>query len=364
MTATSDLSKPAIRPVLQTLSTSVSATLMAGALTLAATAASAETLSAVGSWSSLPLYKNYESPFWTETLPDAVEGMEVQLTTFDQMGIKGGDVFRLLNDGVFDVGMTVADYTVGDAPELEGLDVPLLASDPETARAMVEAARPMVADIMEKRFNAKLLAIAPYPPQIVFCKPAISGLADLAGKKVRGSGRMTTKLLEALGAEGVNVSFSEVPGSLERGVIDCAVTGSGSGYSAGWHEVSTHLMPLPLGGWDPVVTAMGMDKWNSLSAETQSTMMDLLASEFENPAWDEAAGSLANDINCLTGSGECTSGEPAGMTLVAATDADTQTARDALINTVLPDWASRTDAAYVDTWNSTVGKVVNVMAGN
>ncbi len=323
----------------------------------------AESINAVGSWSSLPLYKKYEAPFWTETLPAAIPGLEVQLTTFNQMGIKGGDVFRLLSEGVFDVGMTVADYTVGDAPELEGLDVPLLAGDAATARKMVEAATPMVEDIMAKRFNAKLLAIAPYPPQIVFCKPAITGLADLKGKKVRGSGRMTTKLLEALGAEGVNVAFSEVPGALERGVIDCAVTGSGSGYSAGWWEVSTHLMPLPLGGWDPVVTAMNMDKWNSLPADTQTTMLETLKTNFENPAWDEAASSLANDINCLTGSGECTSGEPAKMTLVPATDADTQTARDALINTVLPDWASRTDAAYVDTWNNAVGKIVDVKAG-
>ncbi len=343
-------------------------TLKQAALALACTVAiaapaMAETISAVGSWSSLPLNKQYETPFWTKTLPEAVPGLEVQLTTFDQMGVQGGDVFRLLSQGVFDVGMTVADYTVGDAPELEGLDVPLLAADADTARKMVDAARPMVEDIMAKRFDAKLLAIAPYPPQIVFCKDAITGLADLKGKKVRGSGRMTTKLLEALGAEGVNVSFSEVPGSLERGVIDCAVTGSGSGYSAGWHEVSTHLLPLPLGGWDPVVTAMNMTKWNALDDATKTTIETTIKSDFENPAWDEAAGSLANDISCLTGKGECTSGAPASMTLVEASKADEDTARAALVDTVLPDWASRTDAAYVATWNDTVGKVVGVKAG-
>jgi TRAP-type C4-dicarboxylate transport system substrate-binding protein len=53
---------------------------------------------------------------------------------------------------------------------------------------------------------------------------------------------------------------------LQNGVVDCAVTGAGSGYSAGWWEVSTHLLPIPLGGWDSVVTAMNLDRWNSLSA--------------------------------------------------------------------------------------------------
>ena len=336
---------------------------VAVALAAVAAPASAETIAAVGSWSSLPLNQRYETPFWTETLPGAVPDLEVQLTTFDQMGIAGGDVFRLLGQGVFDVGMTVADYTVGDAPELEGLDVPLVATDADTAREMVEAARPMVEDIMAERFDAKLLAIAPYPPQIVFCNAEIGGLADLAGKKVRGSGRMTTKLLEALGAEGVNVAFSEVPGALERGVIDCAVTGSGSGYSAGWHEVSTHLLPLPLGGWDPVVTAMNRDKWDALSDETRATMEELIESDFEEPAWESAGSSLQNDINCLTGAGECTSGEPASMTLVEASAEDERTARDALLETVLPDWASRTDEAYVQRWNDTVGEVVGVKAG-
>ena len=347
-----------------TVNSSLKATALACTVAFAGPAMAADTISAVGSWSSLPLYKNYEAPFWTKTLPAAVPGLKVELTTFNQMGVKGGDVFRMLSEGIFDVGMTVADYTVGDAPELEGLDVPLVAMDAATARKMVEAARPMVEDIMAKRFGSKLLAIAPYPPQIVFCKPEIKGLADLKGLKVRGSGRMTTKLLEALGAEGVNVSFSEVPGSLERGVIDCAVTGSGSGYSAGWHEVSTHVMPLPLGGWDPVVTAMNMDKWKGLSTETRTAIESKIKTDFENPAWDTAGSSLQNDINCLTGSGECTSGKPAAMKLVAATKADEDTARDALLKTVLPDWVSRTDAAYIKTWNDTVGKVVGVKAGN
>ena len=173
----------------------------ATALSLATmTPAAAETLSVVGSWSNLPLHQQFEAPFWTKTLPAAAGGIEVQLTTHNQMGIQGGDVFRMLGDGVFDVGMTVGDYAVGDAPELEGLDVPLIATTTDEAKAMFEAARPMVDDIFAQRFNAKVLAIAPYPPQVVFCKGDVGSLADLKGKKIRGSGRMTTKCLEALGA--------------------------------------------------------------------------------------------------------------------------------------------------------------------
>ena len=105
----------------------------------AAATVQAEELSVVGSWSGLPLHKQYEAPFWTEKLPDASGGdLTATLTTHDQMGISGGDVFRMLSEGVFDVGMTVADYAVSDSVALEGLDVPLIASDAATAQKAVK----------------------------------------------------------------------------------------------------------------------------------------------------------------------------------------------------------------------------------
>ena len=319
------------------------------------------TLAVVGTWSGLPLHKEFEQPFWTEHLPEASGGaVTVNLTTFDQMGVDGGDVFRLLDDGVFDIGATVADYTVGDAPELEGLDVPLVATEPADARAMVEAARPMVDDIMADRFGSKLLAIAPYPPQVVFCNAEIATLDDLEGLKIRGSGRMTTKFLEALGAEGINLGFAEVPGALERGVIDCAITGSGSGYSAGWWESSTHLMTLPLGGWDSVVTAMNQERWDGLSAEMRTFLAEQIETHFEEPAWDAAAGALDEDIACLTGDGDCPRGEPASMVLVEPTPEDTALARRVLEETVLPEWADRAGEDWARRWNDSVGQVVGV----
>ncbi|WP_420414008.1 TRAP transporter substrate-binding protein [Roseibium sp.] len=335
------------------------------ATTILATPAIAEELSVVGSWSGLPLHKQYEAPFWSETLPEASGGkINVSLTTHNQMNLGVADVFRLLGDGVYDVGMTVADYAVADAPELEGLDVPLLALNADDARAMVDAARPMVADIYRDRFNSHVLAIAPYPPQVVFCNAEVASLADLEGLKIRASGRMTAKFLEALGAEGVNVSFSEVPGALQKGVVDCAVTGAGSGYSAGWWEVSTHLMPIPLGGWDSVVTAVNLDKWNGLDADTQALISEQVKTNFEAPAWASAQDALVNDIACLTGKGECPIGEARNMILVDVSDADFAKARDVLVSEVLPDWASRAGGDWADRWNASVGKTVGVTIAN
>ena len=331
------------------------------ALAFLAAPAVAENLSVVGSWSSLTLHKEFETKFWNEVLPAAANGeLAVRMTTFDQMGLKGSDVFRMLGDGLFDVGMSVGDHSVEDAPELEGLDVPLVANTAQEAKKMVDAARPLISEVMEERFNAKLLAIAPYPPQIVFCRTQISSLADLKGKKVRGSGRMTSQLLEALGAEGITLAFGEVTGALERGVVDCAVTGGGSGYSAGWWEVSKYLMPLPLGGWDPVITAVNLDKWTSLSPELQQLILDKVRTDFEDPAWSQAERALRDDVACLTGNGECPVGTARDMLLIEPTPNDVNMARNVLSEKVLPDWANRVGRDWVSRWNDSVGAIVGV----
>ncbi|QEM80338.1 TRAP transporter substrate-binding protein [Halomonas binhaiensis] len=334
------------------------------AVAVASSSAIAATdLNVVGSWSSLELHRQFEKPFWSETLPNVADAdIQTQVTTFDQMGIPGSDVYRYLGDGVFDVGMTVADYTVADAPELEGLDIPMIASDAETAQEVAQAFLPLAESTMNRRFNSHVLAIVPYPAQVLFCNAPIKGLADLEGKKVRASGRSTGEFIEALGAQSLNIAFNEVPGSLERGVIDCAVTGSLSGYSSGWYDVSSHLLPIPLGGWDYVITAINQDKWQSLDSETQQLIQQHIDSDFSEPVWENARSETARGIACLTGSGECPLGEPAQMTLVETSEKDTERAREAIESTVLPAWAARVDAETLDAWNQSVGQLVGMTA--
>lgn len=318
----------------------------------------------VGSWSSLSLYQNFERPFWEKHLPEASDGqISTEVTTFDQMGLGGGEVYRLMSRNVIEVTSTVADYAVEDAPELEALDMPMIAPDVETARKVAEAYRPVLADAFEQRYDgAHLLAVVPYPSQMVFCNADIGGLSDLKGMKVRASGRTTAEFLEALGAEGITLNFSEVPGALQRGVIDCAVTGSLSGYSSGWHEVSTHLYPLPVGGWDHVVTAMNGKKWNSLSEQTQEWLTAEIKNNYEDPVWDSAVEETKEGIACLTGNGECSRGDAGDMTLVEATDSDFTEASRHLEETLLPNWAQRVDQEWVDRWNETVGDVTGLSA--
>jgi TRAP-type C4-dicarboxylate transport system substrate-binding protein len=330
---------------------------------VAATAAAEEKeLRVVGSWSSLTMFKNFENPFWTEILPKGMDGkIKTSMTSLGQVKLKGPAVLRQMNMGVFDAVHTVADYVVADSPALAGLDLPALAPDIKTARKVAEAYRPVLAEYLEKDFNAKLLSIAPYPAQVLFCREEIKGLDDLVGKKIRASGWTTAEFVTALGATGVTLSFSEVPQSLQRGVVDCAITGSLSGYSAGWGEVAGYLYPLPMGGWDHVIGTMSLKTWESFSPEEQGKVQSLIKEKLEDPAWEVTEKETQEGVDCLTG-GKCAHGKAEDLTLVKVSEKDIEKARQTLVDKVLSAWAAKVKPEVVKKWNETAGQVVGLTA--
>ncbi len=324
------------------------------------TGAWAEPLRVVGSWSSLTMYKNFEKPFWTEVVPKEL-GLETSMTSLSQVKLKGPAVMRGMNMGVFDVVHTVADYVVPDSPALAGLDLPALATDIETARKVVAAYRPVMEETLAKDFNVKLLSVVPYPAQVIFSREKFNGLSELKGKKIRASGWTTSEFVTALGATGVTLSFSEVPQALQRGVVACGITGSLSGFSAGWGEVSNFVYPLPVGGWDYVIGSMSLKTWNNMSKAQQDKLQRLIREKLEEPAWKVTADETQAGLACLNG-GDCSFGKPGKLGILPITKGDKQLAREILVKNVLPAWAKKVDASIVSKWNQTVGQVVDITA--
>ncbi len=318
-------------------------------------------LNVVGTWGHLTMFKAYEKPFWEKTIPEKTGGqITTEVRPFNEMGLKGAEIFRLLGKGLFDVGSTVLDYVASDATEVEGLDLAGLAMDIQTARKEAEAYKPFLDEVVQKKFGIKALAVYPYPAQVLFCNAPITSLADLKGKKVRTSGRSLAEFVEALGATGVTMPFSEVPQALQRKVVDCAITGTSSGYNAKWYEVVTHVYPLPL-GWDPVMAAMNLKRWNSLDEKTQAFLLKEAAG-LEDAIWKASERETQEGLNCLTGQGDCSLGQPANLTLVPVSESDRALVQRILVETVVPKWAARCGPDCAERWNETIGRVVGIEA--
>jgi hypothetical protein len=157
------------------------------------------------------------------------------------------------------------------------------------------------------------------------------------------------------------MNFSEVPQSLQRGVVDGAITGSLSGYSAGWGDVAKYVYPLPMGGWDYIIGTISMKTWEGLSKEQQTTLQTLIHEKLELPAWEVTERETIEGIQCLTG-GECPHGAPAKLGLIPVTAEAQEASYDLLRNNVLPAWSSKVKPEVIQEWNSTIGKQVGLIA--
>ena len=209
-----------------------------------------------GGLSNLSPYNDYEKPFWTQAIPSLSKGqVTAEIKGFNEMGIKGPELLRLMSQGVIEFGSATLSYFAGDNPINEAIDLAGLAPDVKTARQVTDAFTPVYAKLYGDSAKVRLLGISTYPGQVLFCNAPIRGLADMKGKKVRTSSRTQADFVEALGGASVTMAFGEVVPALQNKVVDCAITGSLSGYSAKWYEVSTHLMALPI-NWNQQIHAV------------------------------------------------------------------------------------------------------------
>lgn len=316
----------------------------------------------IGNWSNAPHYKNTEEPFWTKTIPGQSGGkLNAQITPLDELGLKGFDIGRMLKLGLFDFVHAGFTYVAGDNAMFEGVDLAGSIQNWKDARASVDAYRPILAEQIDKTFNAKLLAIYSEPTQVFYCRVPISGVADIAGKKVRVYNRALSDLVTGMGGVPTSIDFAEVVPALQRGVVDCAVTGTLSGYLAKWHEVATHLFTLHAAQGSSLFMAVSNNTWNKLTPDAQKLVMDE-AKKLEDAAWAFAEKVDQEGIDCNTGNGPCSFGEAQKMVLVTPNDEDLAKLKGIVQDNVLASWSERCGAACVKTWNESAGKALGLSA--
>jgi TRAP-type C4-dicarboxylate transport system substrate-binding protein len=318
-------------------------------------------LKVVGGLSNLTAYQNFEVPFWTKTIPEKSKGqITTEIKGFNDLGLKGPEVLRLMSQGVMEFGTATLSYFASDNPINEAIDLAGLAPDAKTARKITEAFQPVYAKFYGEGSKVRLLGISPYPAQVLFCNAEIKELADLKGKKVRTSSRNQAEFVEAFGGTSVTLAFGEVVPAMQNKVVDCAITGSLSGYSAKWYEVSTHLLALPI-NWNQQIHAVNEAAWNKLDPKVRdfvATNVKTLVSDI----WDAAAAQTQEGYDCNTGAAACKQAVKGKMKLVVPSDADKALLKSVLQEKILPKWAARCSADCVAGFNSTIGKELGVSA--
>lgn len=309
-----------------------------------------------------PQYSKLDMPFFRETLAQRSNNrLEVKTSTWTEMGITGYEIVRMTRQGQIDVGNAPLTYIAQDVPVLDVADLAGLNPTVEQARKVFDALAPVVNKDLE-RYNVRIIGSNPYPAQIVFCRKPLKDLADLKGRKVRTFGATLNDLMSAVGATPVSLAYAETYVALERGVVDCAITGSGSGNAAKWFEVTTHQYTLPL-SWAVSAYFTNLAWWNKLDPAVRKYVEDTWK-EISDKQWQFGGVELTQDgIDCNAGRPTCRVGTPdkaSPMVEVKPTDADRALLSKLLTETVLPAWVKRCGAKCGEVYNSVVAPITGV----
>lgn len=318
-------------------------------------------LHVVGGLSNLTAYQQFEQPFWEKTIPEKSGGqVTATIKGFNEMGVKGPELMRLMSQGAIEFGTATLSYFASDNPINEAIDLPGLAPDVQTARKVTAAFEPVYEKFYGEGSRVKLLGISTYPAQVLFCNAEINSLKDLAGKKVRTSSRTQAEFVEAFGGASVTMAFGEVVPALQNKVVDCAITGSLSGYSAKWYEVSTHLLALPI-NWNQQIHAVNQGAWDKLDPKVQAFIQENINTLMDD-IWAAADKQTQQGFDCNTGAEACTLEVKGKMTLVVPSDEDKALLAETLKTKILPQWAARCSDECVSDFNATIGQEMNLTA--
>jgi TRAP-type transport system periplasmic protein len=314
----------------------------------------------LGFWGNQPQIDDVDRPMWDKIAKESKGRISVKYVTLNEAGIKGNQALRYLRKGAFDVMTISVSYVSGDEPSLVAVDLPGVAFDFKTLRAISDSYRPVLTERL-KKFKGVFLSHWPFNPQIVFCKEPISSLADLAGRKVRVSGAPAADTLKALGATAVNMSGGEVYQALQRGLVNCASTGTTYGFKNKWHEVTNYLYDLPLNGYSQVVQVASEKFWNSLSKADQALIQGKVTAA-ETELWAMAPRIHDYGVVCTTGSKPCPlKGDSGKMKFIPTSKGDKAKLLKILQETVIPTWKPSCDAAFKECsarFDASIGKIL------
>jgi TRAP-type C4-dicarboxylate transport system substrate-binding protein len=307
------------------------------------------------------IQKNKEQPFFESLQAKTGLPIAVNYKPLDTTGIKDVEELRVLKSGMFDLVSLRMSQVSRDEPTILGLDLVGLSPDYKVGRGVARKYSEVVDKRLQERFNTKLLGVWPFGPQVLFCKSPIASLSDVKGLKVRVYDQNLAQFVESVGGIPVPLGFGDVHQSLALGVVDCAITGPSSANSAGWPEVTTHVLPLAfqmaLNGY-----GINLDTWNKFTPEQQATLQGAFDTLVDD-IWAYSEELFDDAGRCNIGATPCTTGTRFTLTEVPVSDNDMALLRNGVKEVSYPTWSEvcdKTNPQCSADWKKVLGESVGL----
>lgn len=318
-------------------------------------------LQVVGGLGGVTQFTRLEQPFWEREITERTGGRVVAtIIPNDSGGLRGQEMLQLMQLGVVPFGTGLLSVVSAEEPELNAVDLPILNPDMATLKKTVTAFRVHLINILRDRWDIELLAIYAYPAQVLFCRSAFRGLDDIAGRRVRTSSVAQSDLMKALGAIPVVVPFADVVDAVRQGVVDCAITGTLSGYEIGLGDVTTHVHSMAI-SWGLSFFGANVNAWQALPTDVREQIRSSLG-DLESRIWQQAQADTARGLDCNTGAIACGRPMTHRLAVVQQSTADAARRLNLISGTILPRWIQRCGAACADAWNAYLAKLHDATA--
>lgn len=310
---------------------------------------------------NMPQYTTVDQPLLKDGMSKATNGrVEVTLAAWPERNVNGPEVLRLVRSGQVDIAAAPLTTVSGDVPMLDGVDLAGMNPDIKQARRVADAMLPIANKELE-RLGIKLVATYPFSGQMLFCRKPISTLADLKGLKVRTNGPSSADLVKALGGQPVSLAFGEVYTALERGTVDCGITGSGSGNSVKWPEVTTHLYTMSL-SWSTAGYFVNLAWWNKLDPAIRAEFEKTFAA-IQDAQWKLGLEATDDGVACNVGRAQgCKLATlvKKPMVEVKAQAGAADVVKKDLAETVLPSWVKRCGDRCGVVYNEVIAPITGI----
>lgn len=166
---------------------------------------------------------------------------------------------------------------------LFGIDgIPFLADSYASAKKLYEAQKPS----LEKKLGEQgmmLLYTVPWPPQGIYAKKQLNGVADMKGLKWRAYSPATARIAELVGAQPVTIQAAELTQALATGVVDSYMSSGSTGYDSKTYEHVKYWYDTQ--AWLPKnAIVANRSAFNALDKPTQEGLLKA-AAEAEKRGW-------------------------------------------------------------------------------
>jgi TRAP-type C4-dicarboxylate transport system substrate-binding protein len=313
---------------------------------------------------TLPQYTRVDQPLLKESVAQRSGGrIDVTLASWPERNVNGPEVLRLVRSGQVEIGAAPLTTVSGDVPLLDIVDLAGMNLTIQQARKVADAMLPVVNKELE-RIGIKILATYPFSGQMLFCRTPVATLNDLKGLKVRTAGPSSADLVKALGGQPVSVAFGEVYTALERGTVDCAITGSGSGNGVKWPEVSSHLYVQPL-NWATAAYYVNLSWWNKQDPQVRAFLEKTFA-DIQERQWQLGDEATRDGVDCNVGrTAGCKMHTLARkpMTEVRPIGDVASQIRKEMEEDVLPAWVKRCGERCATVYNDVVAPLTGIRYG-